>query len=35
LREIAGLLGASQPQTPRRRPRMTSLHTPTGSLFPS
>ena len=35
LREIAGLLSAPQPQAPRRRPRMTSLHTPSGSLFPS
>ena len=35
LREIAGLLSAAQPQVPRRRPRMTSLHTSSGSLFPS
>lgn len=35
LREIAGLLSSPQPQVPRRRPRMTSLHTSSGSLFPS
>lgn len=35
LREIAGLLAAPEPQTPRRRPRLTSLHTSTESLFPS
>jgi len=35
LREIAGLLASPEPQTPRRRPRMTSLHASTESLFPS
>ena len=35
LREIVGMLTAPQPQPPRRRPRMTSLQTTTGSLFPS
>jgi DNA-binding transcriptional MerR regulator len=35
LREIAGILAAPEPQTPRRRPRMTGLHTSTESLFPS
>jgi DNA-binding transcriptional MerR regulator len=35
LREIAGLLAAPQPQTPRRRPRMGSLHDSTDLLFPS
>jgi DNA-binding transcriptional MerR regulator len=35
LREIAGLLSSPQPQVPRRRPRMTSLQTSSGSLFPS
>lgn len=35
LREIAGLLSTSQPQLPRRRPRLTGLHSSTESLFPS
>jgi DNA-binding transcriptional MerR regulator len=35
LREIAGMLSSPQPLTPRRRPRMTGLHAPTESLFPS
>jgi DNA-binding transcriptional MerR regulator len=35
LREIAGLLASPEPQAPRRRPRLTTLHTSTESLFPS
>ncbi|HTA78638.1 MAG TPA: MerR family transcriptional regulator [Terracidiphilus sp.] len=35
LREIAGLLATSEPQLPRRRPRLTGLHASTDSLFPS
>jgi DNA-binding transcriptional MerR regulator len=35
LREIAGMLAASEPQTPRRRPRMTRIHASSESLFPS
>jgi len=35
LREIAGLLAASEPQLTRRRPRLTSLQASTESLFPS
>jgi DNA-binding transcriptional MerR regulator len=35
LREIAGLLAASAPQTPRRRTRVTPFSIHTDSLFPS
>jgi DNA-binding transcriptional MerR regulator len=35
LREIAGMLASPEPQAPRRRPRMTGLHTSTEPLFPS
>ncbi len=35
LREIAGMLGAPEPQPPKRRPRATALQELTGSLFPS
>jgi DNA-binding transcriptional MerR regulator len=35
LREIAGLLSTSEPQVPRRRPRISALHTSSESLFPS
>lgn len=35
LREIASLLSSPDPQLPRRRPRMTAVHGPTDSLFPS
>jgi DNA-binding transcriptional MerR regulator len=35
LREIAGMLGGTEPQAPRRRPRMTQLHASTDSLFPT
>jgi DNA-binding transcriptional MerR regulator len=35
LREIAGLLAAPQPQSPRRRPRASGIHASTQSLFPS
>ena len=37
LREIAGLLSSPQPQpqSPRRRPRVSSMASPSGSLFPS
>src|ERR1700735_794747 len=35
LREIAGLLALPEPPMPRRRPRLTSLHASTESLFPS
>jgi DNA-binding transcriptional MerR regulator len=35
LREIAGLLASSDPQVPRRRPRISAVHSPSGSLFPS
>jgi DNA-binding transcriptional MerR regulator len=35
LREIAGLLSSPGPQLPRRRPRMTAVHGPSDSLFPS
>jgi DNA-binding transcriptional MerR regulator len=35
LREIAGLLASPAPQPPRRRTRLTTLASPSGSLFPS
>jgi DNA-binding transcriptional MerR regulator len=35
LREIAGLLASPSPQLPRRRPRLTAIPPPSGSLFPS
>jgi len=35
LREIAGLLGSPDPQLPRRRPRMSAIHSTSDSLFPS
>jgi DNA-binding transcriptional MerR regulator len=35
LREIAGLLASPAPAQPRRRPRLASLPSPSGSLFPS
>jgi len=35
LREIVGLLASPEPQSPRRRPRLTALQTSTESLFPS
>ncbi len=35
LREIVGLLEAPEPKPPRRRPRVTTLPAPSGSLFPS
>jgi len=35
LRAIAGMLSTSQPQAPRRRPRMARLHATTDTLFPS
>jgi DNA-binding transcriptional MerR regulator len=35
LREIAGMLAAPQPQSQRRRPRMSGLHASTEPLFPS
>ncbi len=35
LREIAGLLGTPVQQTPRRRPKVTTFASTTGSLFPS
>jgi DNA-binding transcriptional MerR regulator len=35
LREIAGMLAAPAPLTPRRRTRLTTLRAPSGSLFPS
>ena len=35
LREIAGLLAASAPQTPRRRTRLSTFSVATDSLFPS
>lgn len=35
LRELAGLLAESDPQPPKRRPRITRLHEAGGSLFPS
>ncbi|HEX4283804.1 MAG TPA: MerR family transcriptional regulator [Terracidiphilus sp.] len=35
LREIVGLLASPDPLAPRRRPRLTTLHTSTESLFPS
>ncbi|HEX3891223.1 MAG TPA: MerR family transcriptional regulator [Terracidiphilus sp.] len=35
LREIAGMLSTPDPQSARRRPRLTTLHTSTESLFPS
>ena len=35
LREIAGLLSSPNPQSPRRRPRLTSIPGPSDSLFPS
>ena len=34
LREIASLLAAPMPQTPRRRSRLATVPSPTGSLFP-
>jgi DNA-binding transcriptional MerR regulator len=35
LREIIGMLEAPEPKPIRRRPRVTTLPTPSGSLFPS
>jgi len=35
LREIVGLLETPEPKPPRRRPRVTTLQSPSGSLFPS
>jgi DNA-binding transcriptional MerR regulator len=35
LREIAGLLSSPEPQLPRRRPRISTVHGPAGTLFPS
>jgi DNA-binding transcriptional MerR regulator len=35
LREIAGLLGASEPPPPRRRSRVATMPSKSGSLFPS
>ena len=35
LREIAGLLGAFEPQSPRRRSRLATMPSKSGSLFPS
>jgi DNA-binding transcriptional MerR regulator len=35
LREIAGLLASPDPQLPRRRPRLSAIPGPSGSLFPS
>jgi hypothetical protein len=35
LREIAGLLSSPDPQVPRRRPRLSAIPGPSGSLFPS
>jgi DNA-binding transcriptional MerR regulator len=35
LREIAGLLAAPVPQTPRRRARLATIPSPSGFLFPS
>ena len=35
LREIAGLLSSPDPQLPRRRPRLSAILGPAGSLFPS
>jgi DNA-binding transcriptional MerR regulator len=35
LREIAGMLASPNPQSPRRRPRMSGLHASTEPLFPS
>ncbi len=35
LREIAGLLASPEPQLPRRRPRLSAIPRPSGSLFPS
>jgi DNA-binding transcriptional MerR regulator len=35
LREIARLLAASDPQPPRRRSRLATIRSSTGSLFPS
>ena len=35
LREIVGMLTAPEPQTPKRRPRITALRESSGTLFPS
>jgi len=35
LREIAALLAAPDPRTPRRRPRVSAMHEREDTLFPA